>query len=117
VLPLVGAGYTDFGRLVLVLSISTAFVVAVVVTLAPIPRTLRTAALIAGPLADFGVFALLISKNGPCVGECYGNVALGAFAVLAFAAWLVGACSGYLLRKAITSSRRAPARQGRAPLH
>jgi hypothetical protein len=93
-----GHRLNDWGKLVLFLSVGSAFVVAFLVALAPIPRKVRTLALIFGPLADFGVFAFFISQDGPCVGECYDQVALGFFAVFAFLAWLVGAASGYVIR-------------------
>lgn len=103
-LTLADSFLTDSGKLEFFLSVGSAFVVAFLVSFAPMPRTLRAAALIAGPLANFGVFAFLISED-PCVRECVGKAAYGTFAVLAFVAWLVGAGIGYVLRKVIASSR------------
>jgi hypothetical protein len=115
-LPALAAGYTEFGRLALLLSVGSAFVVGFLVALVPMPRVVRVVALVAGPLADFGVFSFFIWQNGPCVGECYDQVALGLFAVLAFVAWLVGAGSGYLVRKAVSSSRPPVSRRRRTVL-
>jgi hypothetical protein len=104
-LGLLADGLTEFGKLVLGLSVGSAFLVSFVIAVAPMPRTLRRIALLIGPLADFGVFAFFIHEDRSCgSGDCLDQAVFGFFAIFAFGAWLAGAAVGYLLRKLVATS-------------
>ena len=112
---------TEFGQLIVVVPVPSAFILAFTLSLIPVRRSVRTAGLVAGPLIDFGVFAYFIRADGPCVGECYDQYVLGLIALVTFGSWLFGAGIGYLVREVIAyrgearrERRDAPFLEGRA---
>jgi hypothetical protein len=106
---------TQFGRIVTFVPAPSAFILAFTLSVVPLRRSVRAAALVAGPLVDLGVFAYFIRADGPCTGEgCYGQYVLGLIALIIFGSWLLGAGIGYLVR-VIAFSRQAQVRPVQRP--
>jgi len=105
------ATLADYAGQAFVLSVSSAFIVAFLITFGPLPQRARNVALVAGPLADFGVFGLLLHRSPPCTTECWDQAVAVTLAGFALLAWLVGAVAGYVLRKAV-AARRPPTPSG-----
>lgn len=98
------ATLADYAGQAFVLSVSSAFIVAFLITFGPLPRTTRNVALVAGPLANLGVFGLLLHRSPPCTSECWDQAVAVADAGFALLAWLVGAGVGYLVHSVFNPS-------------